>query len=157
MNYTSCKRDERDVIEFQTLEAALESCKADYECGCIYDWNCDNETYYAYKGSHIVNDSSDCSWTKIIDSGCPTVVTVYYATAVSILKDKFGKYNLKSYDENENGIYEHSLGNGNFLYKIDENDYWWLVSKQYFEHIREPRWFKHLYIISMIFNVIIDQ
>ena len=99
---------------------------------CISDWNCDNETYYAYKGSHIVNDSSDCSWTKIIDSGCPTVVTVYYPTAVSRLKDKFGKYNLKSYDENENGIYEHSLGNGNFLYKIDENDYWWMVSKQFY-------------------------
>ena len=141
MNKTSCKRDERDVVEFQTLEAALESCKNDSECGCISDWNCDNETYYAYKGSQRVYDSADCSWTKVIHSGCPNVVTVYYPTAVSRLKDKFGKYNLKSYDENENGIYEHSLGNGNFLYKIDENDYWWLVSKQYFEHIREPRWF----------------
>ena len=142
MNKTSCKRDERDVLEFQTLEAALESCKNDSECGCISDWHCDNETYYLYKGSQTVNDLADCSWKKVIDRGCPNEVTVYYPTAVSRLKDKFGKYNLKSYDERENGIYEHSLGNGNFLYKIDENDYWWLVSKQYFEHIREPRWFR---------------
>ena len=135
MNKTSCKRDERDVVEFQTLEAALESCKNDSECGCISDWNCDNETYYAYKGSQRVNDSADCSWTKSIHSGCPPVVTVYYPTAVSRLKDKFGMYNLKRYDDNENGIYEHNLENGNFLYKIDEHDYWWIVSKYFLEHI----------------------
>ena len=138
MKNISCKRDERDTLEYKTLQTAQESCLNDPECGCIADWKCDNETFYTYKGTETVVDSVDCSWIKIASrlnsnitgTKCPSEIVVHYPIAVSRLKDKFGTYRLKYYDGNENGIYEH---NGNFLFKTKENDSWWMVSNIIFE------------------------
>lgn len=64
MNNTSCKRDERDVAFYKTLEDAIYACNRDPECGCIVDWGCDDDTYYTYKGVSTTQDSYGCSWQK---------------------------------------------------------------------------------------------
>ena len=63
---------------------------------------------------------------------CPTRITIGStgdAATKKYLKARLGSYNLIRYDNDSNPIYEHSLKNGNFLYKAKvESRYTWMVS-----------------------------